>query len=351
MATKEARYEGLDGLKAYSIFSIALMHVLANGNFGLNGFVFEKLIPNFTNLVFLFMMVSGFGMCCGYYQKFTNQEISVCEFYKKRYIKIWPYFALLCALDFIMSPNKELLFEVFANLTLCQGLLPNMNISVIGVSWTLAVIFVFYLLFPFFCFLLENKKRAWLAFVCAIIYNFVCSIYFFDGNHIANQAAVNFSARTNILYCAVYFITGGMIFLYRKELAEFASKYKAVAAAILLLATIAYFVIGRSTITMLFFCATALVYTLSCKTGGVLVNPVAKFLGGICFEIYLCHMVIYRVLEKLHLIHLFENNLLAYIFTAIAVISGSVVFSVCTKWFLNKIETFLKEKIRRVNHV
>ena len=89
------------------------------------------------------------------------------------------------------------------------------------------------------------------------------------------------------------------------------------------------------------------------KWGGVLVNPVAKFLGGISFEIYLCHMVIYRVLEKLHLVHLFGNGLLAYIFTAVAVICGSVVFSVCAKWFLNKIETFLKERVnnRRANHV
>ena len=104
---------------------------------------------------------------------------------------------------------------------------------------------------------------------------------------------------------------------------------------------------------MLFFCVAALIYTLGCRTGGVLVNPVAKFLGGISFEIYLCHMVIYRVLEKLHLVHLFENGLLAYIFTAIAVICGSVVFSVCAKWFLNKVETFLKERVnnRRVNHV
>jgi len=64
-------------------------------------------------------------------------------------------------------------------------------------------------------------------------------------------------------------------------------------------------------------------------------------------------MVIYRVLEKLHLVHLFGNGLLAYIFTAVAVICGSVVFSVCAKWFLNKIETFLKERVynRRANHV
>lgn len=346
------RYEGIDGLKAYAIIGIALMHILANGNFGLTGFMFQKLIPSFTNLVFLFMMVSGFCMCCGYYQKFEDQKISVGEFYAKRYGKIWPYFALLCALDFVMSPSKSALYEVFANLTLCQGFLPNMNISVIGVSWTLAVIFVFYLLFPFFCFLLENKKRAWLAFVCAVIYNFVCSTYFFDESHIADRVAVNFSARTNILYCAVYFIAGGLIFLYRKELAEFALKYKIIAGAILLIATVAYFAVGGNTLTMLFFCMAALVYTLGCNRGG-LVNPVAKFLGGICFEIYLCHMVIYRVLEKLHLVHLFGNGLLAYIFTAVAVICGSVVFSIYAKWFLNKIETFLKERVdnRRVNHV
>ena len=214
------------------------------------------------------MMVSGFGMCCGYYQKFKEQKISVGDFYTKRYSKIWPYFALLCALDFVMSPSRSALYEVFANLTLCQGLLPNMNISVIGVSWTLAVIFVFYLLFPFFCFLLENKKRAWLVFICAVIYNFMCSTYFFDESHIADRAAVNFSARTNILYCAVYFIAGGLIFFYRKEMADFASKYKVFAGAILLIATVAYFAVGGNTLTMLFFCVVALIYTLGCRTGG-----------------------------------------------------------------------------------
>ena len=338
MATKADRYEGIDGLKAYAIIGIALMHILANGEYGIGGFVFERLIPSFTNLVFLFMMVSGFGMCCGYYQKIIDQKISVEDFYKKRYIKIWPYFALLCALDFVISPSKESLFEVFANLTLCQGLLPNAKISVIGVSWTLAVIFVFYMLFPFFCFLIGNKKRAWSVAVVSLVFNWLCINYFKAG-------------RTNIVYDAIYFIAGGLIFLYRKELAEFASKYKVVAAAILLIAIVAYFALGDNTLTMLFFCVAALVYTLGCNRRGVLVNPVAKFLGGISFEIYLCHMVIYRVLEKLHLVRLFGNGLLAYIFTAVAVVCGSVVFSVCAKWFLNKIETFLKERVRRVNHV
>lgn len=65
--------------------------------------------------------------------------------------------------------------------------------------------------------------------------------------------------------------------------------------------------------------------------GGGLVNPVTKFLGGICFEIYLYHIVILRLLEKLHLVHLFGNSLLAYIITSLAVNCGSVVFSACAE--------------------
>ena len=352
MTIEANRYEGIDGLKAYAIIGIALMHVLANGEYGIGGFVFERLIPSFTNLVFLFMMVSAFGMCCGYYQRIIDQKISVEDFYRKRYIKIWPYFALLCLLDFIISPSKESLYELFANLTLCQGLLPNANISVIGVSWTLAVIFVFYMLFPFFCFLIGNKKRAWGVAAVALAFNWLCGTYFFDENHIVNSLSVGFAPKFNIVYDGIYFIAGGLIFLYRKELTNFASNHKVIAGAILLIATVVYFAVGGNTFTMLFFCVVALVYTLGCKREvGGLVNPVVKFLGGISFEIYLCHMVIYRVLEKLHLVHLFENGLLAYIFTAVAVICGSVVFSVCAKWFLNKVETFLKERVRRVNHV
>ena len=175
--------------------------------------------------------------------------------------------------------------------------------------------------------------------VAALMFNWLCANYFKTG-------------RTNIVYDAIYFIAGGLIFLYQRELAEFASIHRVIAGAILLIATVAYFALGDNTLTMLFFCVAVLVYTLGCNRG-VLVNPVAKFLGGISFEIYLCHMMIYRMLEKLHLVHLFGNNLLAYIFTSVAVICGSVVFSVCAKWFLNKIGTSLKERVnnRRVNHV
>lgn len=156
-------------LEAYVIIGIVQMHILTNEEYETGRFVCEHLIPSLTSLVFLFMIVSGFDMCYGYYQEIINQKISRGDFYKKRHIKIWPYFALLSVLDFVMSPSMESLFEIFANLTLWQVLLPNANISVIGVSWTLAVIFVFYMLFPFFCFLIGNKKRASGVVIAALI--------------------------------------------------------------------------------------------------------------------------------------------------------------------------------------
>ena len=64
---------------------IVLMHVLTNGNFGLTGFVFEKFIPSFTNFTLLFMLLSAFSMCCGYYERIQDGTISLEWFYKRRY--------------------------------------------------------------------------------------------------------------------------------------------------------------------------------------------------------------------------------------------------------------------------
>ncbi len=64
---------------------------------------------------------------------------------------------------------------------------------------------------------------------------------------------------------------------------------------------------------------------------------------------YICVIWLYRVIEKLNLIHIFNNGLISYIFSAITVVCGSIIFSVCAKWFINKIQSLIVN--RRVNHV
>ena len=330
---KAMHYEALDGVRAYAIMGIVLMHVRANGKYAIDGFVYNTLITSFTNFVFLFMTVSAFGMCCGYYDKILNQKITVEQFYTKRYQKIWPFFAALCMLDLFVSPSIDSVYEVFANLTLCFGLLPNANIEVIGVGWTLGVIFVFYMLFPFFCYLLANRKRAWLVFAISIAFNVLCQIYFFDTNHMS----VRFRARANIVYSAVYFFAGGLIYLYRDKISEISKHYWRVMLGLCGGAIVIYFAIGESTMTTLLVSVALLIYALGDCRKGILINPVMKFLGGISFEIYLCHMVSFRILEKLHLTHVVSNELIAYCITAIGTIAGAIIFSVCARWLLSKV--------------
>ncbi len=323
------KYENLDGLRTLACMGIVLMHVRANGNFSLPGFMFEKLIPSFTNFVFLFMTISGFGMCCGYFDRFINKEIDISDFYKKRYVRILPFFALLSLLDFAISPSLGSLYEVFANLTLCFGLIPNANITVIGVGWFLGVVFAFYLLFPFFCFLLSDKKRAWGAFIVSFIMNYLCIIYFDAG-------------RTSIVYSFVYFVLGGMIFLYKEKLTQL--RYvPAISAIILIIAGICYFAIGAYTIIMLIFNAALVIWAISSSID-ILAGKPFKLIGSLSFEVFLCHMLVFRVFEKMHLLNMFNNAYLNYIVTSVMVFVGALLFAFVGKKMIAKIFLLLSMK-------
>lgn len=325
------QYEAINGLRAFSAIGIVLMHVLANGNYSVDGFLFEKLIPSFTNFVFLFMIISGFAMCCGYYDKIINSEISLKEFYGKRYYKVWPFFAILCILDLIVSPSINSLYEVFVNLTLCFGLLPNANISVIGVGWFLGLVFVFYMVFPFFCYLISEKKRAWLSFVAAVMFNLLCSNYFGIG-------------RTNIMYSAMFFFAGGMIFVYREQLELFSKKYSYFVLLLCAVATVGYYLFDVNVLLILLVVSLYLVYAIGNTRVGLLRNPITKFLSGISMEVYLSHMAIYRVIEKVGLSHIFGKGVLSYVLTSIGTLIGVLAFAVVAQWGLNKLSDLISNK-------
>ena len=70
---EKRHYGAIDGLRMIAAFGIAMMHIRANSNYEIAGYVYKQVIPSFTNFVFLFMTVSAFGMCCGYYDKILSE--------------------------------------------------------------------------------------------------------------------------------------------------------------------------------------------------------------------------------------------------------------------------------------
>lgn len=52
---QKEHYGAIDGLRTIACIGIVMMHVKANTDYNISGFIFNKLIPSFTDFVFLFM--------------------------------------------------------------------------------------------------------------------------------------------------------------------------------------------------------------------------------------------------------------------------------------------------------
>lgn len=333
-------YGSIDGLRVIACIGIVMMHIRANCNYNIESIIYNRVIPSFTNFVFLFMTISAFGMFCGYHDEIMSGKISLTRFYGKRFKRILPFFSILVLLDLFIEPSINALYEAFADLTLLFGFLPAAgNISVIGVGWFLGLIFVFYICFPFFCVLIENKRRAWLAFTVSLAYNYVGSIYF------------NIE-RNNILYSSCYFLAGGLIYLYCDELEKIDRR---IGFGLVVISVFCYFLIGENSVTMLLASSALLIYAIICGTMSqngpvkenrsyILENKFTRFISSISMEIYLSHMLIFRILQKLGLEKLFGESWFQYMAMVLVVLLGAILLAIAT----NKIESKIFSCINRM---
>ena len=340
------KYENLDGLRTIAAICIVFMHVLANMSLSWSGSKIVPIIQSFGDFVKLFFILSAFSMCCGYYERIKNNGISLNNFYNKRYFRILPFFALLVLIDVVVQfAGRSTLYEAFANLTLLFGFLPNSNIEVIGVGWTLGVIFGFYCLFPFFVYTMWTKKRVWFFFAISLVLNYACESYFLvDGNPIG----------ANVIRWLCYFEAGGVIYLYRDSITKFIGKnlvIRLVSLAVVLGLIIAWYltpdyigVVNIFTLKTLIMFSALVCYAISVKSV-ILANPVTKFMSYISFEVYLSHMFIFRVVQKLGITKLFANQVVSYIFVAIIVLALSVAFSFIMKKGLDLLFDFIAKKL------
>lgn len=319
------KYDSLNGMRAYAAIAILAMHVLENSEYtGIASIVSTK-VDLLKWLIYLFMIISGFSLCCGYYERILHQSISIVEFYKKRYKKILPFFALLVFMDCMMNLSLNSVIEGIADITLVYALLPNASISVLGVGWFLGIVFLFYMIFPFYCFWMRSKKNAWLTFAVCVFYNLSEQLYFLDSSHVVE----GYQSHTNFLFCSVFFCAGGLIYLYRNEFMVYVKKYRYGYLLVILLMTIASFYAWPqiSGLVEPFVCLIVfslwIIYAISVESI-VLNNKWVTFISGISLEIYLCHMFVYRILEKMHILYILGRGYLAYVSMVFVTLFGSI---------------------------
>ena len=321
------KYDAIDGLKVIACIGIILVHVLVNGHYSINTTA-EKVVAFGITLLNLFFVVSAFGMCCGYYRKILDNKINLSAFYKKRFIRVLPFFAVLVLIDVCMKPTITKIYEGFADLTLMFGF-TSKRLSVIGVGWFLGLIFIFYMIFPFFCVLIENKRRAWMVFVIACIWHFVAAAHFKLG-------------ISNILFTGIFFVAGGLIYLYREQVEKI---NRWIMLAIVVVSTVACYMLDRNYWVSVIVLAAMVMYAISVNNSKftVLDNKVFKFIASISMELYLSHMVIFRLVEKAGLTHKFGNGAKQYAITTIVVLAGSIVFAFVIKKAIEIVGKYLSK--------
>lgn len=328
------RYPSIDGLRTIACIGIVLLHIKANIDHILPGFWANMFISSFRNFVFLFMSISAFVLSCGYFQKIKNNDITPEKFYSKRIYRLLPFFLLLTLLDLIVEHNIPSLIESFANITLLFGLLGK-DITVIGVGWFIGLLFIFYLMFPYFTYLFSNKKRAWITTIAAILMNLSCVYYFNIG-------------KGNMFYSFIYFCIGGIIYLYKDRIIEFMKNKKTISFALLIISILLFYILSLYTNVNelpgnILVIISFLIYAISFNSK-ILSNRITNFIGNISLEIYLCHMFIFRIIEKTGIFKLLDNSWISYILLTVLVLFGTIAFSLIYKKAWNFLENNLKQK-------
>lgn len=168
-----------------------------------------------------------------------------------------------------------------------------------------------------------------------MIYNIVCINYFFDDSHVIQ----GFEGKHNFVFCAMFFVAGCLIYLYREFVVAYVKKHRRLVFGVMLVVVLAYFCntdksVEADKIWLMLIFASWIVYAIG-STSSVLSNKITRFISGISMEIYLCHMVVFRIVEKMKLLYLLGNGWIAYIIVSLLVIIGSIVFSIGLKWFVS----------------
>ena len=76
-------------------------------------------------------------------------------------------------------------------------------------------------------------------------------------------------------------------------------------------------------------------------------NRATKFVSGISMEIYLSHMVGYRIIEKIGLVSALGGGLLAYIVSSIGLLVGLMIVIPFIKKFLDWSIALVEQKIEK----
>ena len=104
---------------------------------------------------------------------------------------------------------------------------------------------------------------------------------------------------------------------------------------------VVYYLLNGNVFMCLLVSVVMLLYAITSNVK-VLDNKIAKFLSGISMEIYLCHMMVFRILQKMKITNIFGNGWIQYFITVILTLIGAIIFAIIVRKVFEVVESKIK---------
>ena len=311
--------KGLDGLRAIAILLVMFGHISSSLNWPVES-AFQKPFNLLTNMgwvgVQLFFVLSGF-LITQILLKDRAKPNYFKNFYIRRSLRIFPIYYLTLLFFFVLIPliygipewlgdsvDDQIWFWTY----LQNWNRPFSNHGALAPLWSLAIEEQYYLIWPLFVFLFQNKTLKLICFfmiVSAPIFRFFLYNHlpdYVEGENIAKATAYNFTiARWDAI--AVGSLIGILVKEGKTHLLQSVAKFGIIIFAIVILTQIALFsnftsvapgigLFNQSTAAFFFGCVIILIYSSIDSNWSVRALELAplKSIGKVSYSMYLFHL-------------------------------------------------------------
>lgn len=323
------RFDGLLGVRGIGALGIIAYHTYILGGYsGYNGFL-DRTVGNGGVFVQLFFMLSSFSMMCGYAEAMWNNKYSLEKFYFNRLKKLLPAFYVALVIHVVLdyaAGVKDTWYSIFGTGSLLYAFMPSHQESLVMAGWALGIEIIFYLLFPAFLVFVKNKKRVWITFVFSILLFISYNSYY--GVEI-NQDYIN------IVRQLIFFVAGAVIYHYIDYIVKLNKRGKIIFAVVCLgIEVLCFAAWGHSYVNghvLIIVSFTALIMNQVNNMDIVMNNRVMKWLGGISYQMYLFHMIVYRLVSytglQEQIARITDGKAKQYVIYYVCIVVLTVVFS------------------------
>ena len=326
--------DSLTSLRFLAAFVVFIYHsqFLANN---LNRFHFGEIGVGF------FFLLSGFIMSYVYFQKLRKgNSHEVVKFYVARIAKLYPLHILtfLISLPLVFSAygviiggptNWNLVGAAISNLTLTQAYSSNIETlySYNGVTWSISVEMLFYLLFPLIILFIGKRYQVLnknnLRLSMAILLTAMVLINIFVPIAFVNSPLYRLSEFAIGTLAGIFFLKYGSKAGKSKKINPTVLEIIAVVAFAVSLGSFQYAILpkGVTIVTYILPATIFLIYTFALQAGAIskfISNKAFVFLGNISFSFYMIHMLVLRYMNGIGSIRSTFYSLIITLFASAA---------------------------------